>query len=165
MHPMPTHRIRINPKAQFGFYEPPPDYRARARDQFFRRSTFLWWITILCTNLFWINEWLILRSTFVFTLILKLRSTNVLILKMDSENGNKILGIWISIFLGFGFWRDFGFSPQEGFGEECGRNFSLVYYITRCNLMQLGIYFSYVIRNKTRAKFKKIPLKKELVTR
>ena len=32
---------------------------------------------------------------------------------MDSENGNKILGIWISIFLDFGFWRDFGFSPQE----------------------------------------------------
>ncbi len=39
---------------------------------------------------------------------------------MDSENGNKILGIWISIFLDFDFWRDFGFSPQEGFGEECG---------------------------------------------
>ena len=68
---------------------------------------------------------IILRSTFAFTLILKLRSTNVLILKwiqeMDSENGNKILGMWISIFLDFGFWQDFGFSPQKGFGEECGR--------------------------------------------
>jgi len=38
-----------------------------------------------------------------------------------AENGNKILGIWISIFLDFGFWRDFGFSPQKGFGDECGR--------------------------------------------
>jgi len=86
---------------------------------------------------------IILRSTFIFSLIYLLRSTNVLILKwtqeIDSENGNKILGIWISIFLDFGFWRDFGFSPQEGFGEECGHNFSIVYYITRCNLMQLGI--------------------------
>ncbi len=47
---------------------------------------------------------------------------------MELENGNKILGIWISIFLGFGFWRDFGFSPQEGFGEECGRNFWVVFH-------------------------------------
>jgi hypothetical protein len=88
---------------------------------------------------------------------------------MDSENGNKILGIWISIFLDFGFWRDFGFSPQEGFGEECGRIFVInnayVNYTARCNLMQLGIYFIYVIRNKTRAKFKKIPFKKEPIAR
>jgi len=47
---------------------------------------------------------------------------------MELENGNKILGIWISIFLDFGFWRDFGFSPQEGFGEECGRNFWVVFH-------------------------------------
>jgi hypothetical protein len=40
---------------------------------------------------------------------------------MDSENGNKILGIRISIFLGCVFWRDSEFCPQEGFGEECGR--------------------------------------------
>jgi len=33
-----------------------------------------------------------------------------------------------SIFLDFGFWRDFGFSPQEGFGEECGRNFWMVFH-------------------------------------
>jgi len=37
-----------------------------------------------------------------------------------SENGNKILGIWISIFLDFGFWRDFGFSPQGGLGRNAG---------------------------------------------
>ena len=88
---------------------------------------------------------------------------------MDSKNGNKILGIWISIFLDFGFWRDFGFSPQKGFGDECGQNFwadnAYVNYTARCNLMQLGIYFIYVIRNKTRSKFKKISFKKELISR
>ena len=50
---------------------------------------------------------------------------------MDSENGNKILGIWISIFLDFGFWRDFGFSPQENSNSKLKNgNLGLVTYLS-----------------------------------
>jgi hypothetical protein len=66
---------------------------------------------------------------------------------MDSENGNKILGIGISIFLDFGFWRDLGFSPQEGFGEECGLDFRFewtIYIITYLGLSCNRLYTYYI---------------------
>ena len=44
-----------------------------------------------------------------------------------------------------------------------GADMPYVYYTARCNLMQLGIYYIYVIRKETWGKPKKITFEKEHV--
>ena len=86
--------------------------------------------------------------------------------------GSNFLGIWFPQNLGY--FR-ISQAEEEGSGEEssaCSIRFLLakfgadmpcVNYITRCNLMQLGIYSIYVIRKETWGKPKKTALEKGYV--